>query len=50
MQAHSRRRRVYASRFDDEGVALSIESFRIQGKEIVDEGSSDSNPKLMAIW
>lgn len=30
-------------RFDDEGVALSIESFRIQGKEIVDEGSSDSN-------
>jgi hypothetical protein len=30
-------------RFDDEGVALSIESFCIQGKEIVDEGNSDSN-------
>lgn len=28
--------------FDDDGLALSIESFRIGGKEIPDEGSSDS--------
>jgi metallophosphoesterase (TIGR00282 family) len=30
------------ARFDEDGTALSIESFRIEGKEIPDEGNSDS--------